>query len=167
VLDSLRALPCAQLGEGRTLVDMGSGAGLPGIPLAVALPKAMIVLVEPKRRRVAFLELVVQELDLRNAEVAAGTMAEFGERRREVDACLARAFGSPSTSWVEGARVLRRGGRVLYYAGRSWSEASSDLPPGVRAQICAPSRGPVSGPIVALSETDPNQEHPDGPDAPI
>jgi len=165
VLDSLRALPCIRARKEYTLVDMGSGAGLPGLPLAVALPDATFVLVEPKRRRVAFLELVVMELGLRNTEVVSGTMAEFGERLRKADACLARAFGSPSKAWSEGAPVLRRGGRVLYYAGRSWSEASLDLPPGVRGQICAPPKGPGSGPIVALFETDPSQENPDGPDA--
>jgi 16S rRNA (guanine527-N7)-methyltransferase len=147
------------------MVDMGSGAGLPGVPLAVAFPEAWVALVEPTRRRVAFLELAVQELGLRNTEVMPGTMAQFAERRHLVDVCLARAFGSPNASWTEGARVLRRGGRVLYYAGRSWSEASSDLPPGVRARICAPSRGSGIGPIVALFEIDPSQEQPDGPDA--
>lgn len=165
VLDSLRVLHCIRPREERSLVDMGSGAGFPGIPVAVALPEAAIALVEPKRRRVAFLELVVEELGLRNTEVVAAPMVEFGDRRHDVDACLARAFGSPAIAWAESARVLRRGGRVLYYAGRSWSEASSDLPAGVRARICAPSRGPDSGPIVALFETDPSQEHPDGPDA--
>ena len=66
--DSLKALPLlADLPEGPA-VDVGSGAGLPGVPLAIAEPARLWRLIEPRKRRAAFLEEVVRELAL-NCEV--------------------------------------------------------------------------------------------------
>src|SRR5688500_10365093 len=68
IVDSLRGLAC--LGEeGGPILDLGSGAGLPGVPMAVARPDLDFILVERKSRAAAFLELVVGELSLTNVTV--------------------------------------------------------------------------------------------------
>lgn len=64
-------------GGASTIVDLGSGAGLPGVVIAVMLPQARVLLVERRRRRAAFLELVRGALELENAEVFGGDVVDL------------------------------------------------------------------------------------------
>jgi 16S rRNA (guanine527-N7)-methyltransferase len=114
IVDSLRA--ARAFGEAdRRACDLGSGAGLPGLPLAIALPHCRFVLCEPKRRRAAFLELAVERLKLDNAEVAVARAEELPAG--SADICTARAFASIEESWKSAWRVLGPGGRLVYFAG--------------------------------------------------
>ena len=69
-LDSLTLLPLVQ-GEQAHLLDVGTGAGFPGLALACVLPKVRFTLVEPRQKRVSFLRHVIRTLGLTNAEVVA------------------------------------------------------------------------------------------------
>ena len=69
-LDSLSLLPLVQ-GPEVHLLDVGSGAGFPGLALACVLPQARFTLVEPRQKRVSFLRHVIRTLGLRNVEVVA------------------------------------------------------------------------------------------------
>jgi 16S rRNA (guanine527-N7)-methyltransferase len=120
VLDSLRA--SAPLAGARDAYDLGSGAGLPGIVVAIARPELRVGLVDSRRRRVAFLELAVAELGLSNAGVL-GVRAET--LTEPVDACLARAFAPAPSAWELAEPLLRPGGRLLYFAGTG--ERTEDL----------------------------------------
>ena len=120
LLDCLRAAP--HVSAGRLVYDLGSGAGLPGVVVAVALPETHVVLVDRRANRAAFLELAVQELGLPNAEVFAGSAEELSD---PADACLSRAFAPLDRSWQAAARVLRPGGRLVYFAGRELGEPGS------------------------------------------
>src|SRR5947209_3293212 len=71
VLDSIRAVG-GILPQDRVACDLGSGGGLPGVPVALALPELSVTLVEARRLRAAWLELVVAELGLLNATVVHG-----------------------------------------------------------------------------------------------
>jgi len=82
----------ADLSAHKRIVDLGSGAGLPGLLLALALPESQIVLLERQGKRASFLRQAIMELSVGNATVAssadeAGTSGPF-------DAVIARAFGS-------------------------------------------------------------------------
>jgi 16S rRNA (guanine527-N7)-methyltransferase len=112
ILDSLRAAPVVQGDE--LAADLGSGAGLPGVVVAIALPRLRMLLVERRPRRAAILELMVEELDVPNATVFAGLVVELPER---VDVALARAFAPPDEAWAQARGVLRPGGRLVYFAG--------------------------------------------------
>ncbi len=98
ILDSLALLaPLSELSDGSRVVDVGSGGGVPGIPLAIALPNLRFTLVEATTKKARFLEQVVQKLGLENvevvnerAEVAAG---EGSKHRGRYDAVVARAVG--------------------------------------------------------------------------
>lgn len=149
IADSLRGLACLSPRD-RHIADLGSGAGLPGIPVAIARPDAVVLLVEPKARRAGFLELVKEELGLANVRVAAVTASDVSER---VDACLARAFGRPETTWKIGSRLLKPRGRLIYYAGRSWDESSQARlgTVGAKARVCAVARSSWQGPIVVMT----------------
>ena len=112
ILDSLRAAPIVQGDD--LAADLGSGAGLPGVVVAIALPRIRMLLVERRPRRAAILELVVEELGISNATVFAGRVVELPER---VDVALARAFAPPEEAWAQARQVLRPGGRLVYFAG--------------------------------------------------
>lgn len=112
ILDSLRA---ARVVEGAELAaDLGSGAGLPGLVIAISLPRLRMLLVERRPRRAALLELAVDELGLSNATVFAGPVVEMPDR---VDVALARAFAPLDETWAQAREVLGPGGRLVYFAG--------------------------------------------------
>jgi len=123
ILDSLRAAALFRPNDTGAL-DFGSGAGLPGIVLAIAVPRCWFVLVEPRRKRAGFLELVVERLALPNVEVV---VARAEEMTGEWDVATARAFAPPARAWKLGHRLLRPGGRLIYFAGsREPAEAIAD-----------------------------------------
>jgi len=98
-------------------VDLGSGAGLPGLVLALALPGSRWVLVEAMERRAQPLVEAVDALDLGDrVEVWVGRAEAFGHqasRRGEADVVTARGFGPPAVVAECGAPLLRQGGRLL------------------------------------------------------
>jgi 16S rRNA (guanine527-N7)-methyltransferase len=126
ILDSLRGVAAVRP-EDADAYDLGSGAGLPGIPVAIACPDLLMRVVDSRRNRAAFLELVVEELGLENVRVVAGRVEDLAE---PVDLCFARAFADARSAWDAAAPRLRTGGRLVYFAGESFEDAF-DLPPGV------------------------------------
>jgi 16S rRNA (guanine527-N7)-methyltransferase len=112
ILDCLRAAPMVH--EVDVACDLGSGAGLPGIVVAVAEPGVRVLLVESRAKRAAFLEFAVLELGLSNADVVVGRAEEL---HREVDVCFARAFAPLPLAWSVARGILRPGGRLVYFAG--------------------------------------------------
>ena len=102
---------------GATVVDVGSGAGLPGIPLAVLRPDLRVTLLESLQRRVAFLELAVAELELVDrARVVRGRAEEHRER---YDVVTARAVAPLPRLLGWCAPLVVTGGRVLALKGTS------------------------------------------------
>ena len=114
ILDCLRATPLLE--HAGDCYDLGSGAGLPGVLVAIALPSVRVGLVETRARRAAFLELAVQALGLRNAVVLAMRIEDLME---PVDACLARAFAPLREAWKAARPLLRHRGRLVYFAGKT------------------------------------------------
>src|SRR5207249_4599892 len=87
----------------------GARPGLPGIVLALAVPELQVGLVESQRRRVAFLELAVESLELRNADVLPRRAEEL--EPGSADLCTARAFAPPERAWQVAEPLLAPGGR--------------------------------------------------------
>ena len=108
LLDSLAVLPHL---EGPSVVDVGSGAGLPGIPLAVAKPEWRFALLDSNHKKAAFLRQAVLELNLENAQVVTDR-AEHWRPIPSFDVVISRAF-SDLPSFVETARHLCRSGGVM------------------------------------------------------
>ena len=111
-LDSLRAVPLVDGVD--EAADLGSGAGLPGVVVAIALPRVRMLLIERRPQRAAFLELAVEELGLPNAAVVAGRVEDVPG---DVDVALARAFAPIDEAWARAVGILRPGGRLVYFAG--------------------------------------------------
>lgn len=80
VHDAVRLREALPVAEGQSLLDVGSGAGLPGIPLAIAAPDLKVTLVERRLKRITFLRLVVSEIGLRNVRVIGTDLASPAAR---------------------------------------------------------------------------------------
>ncbi len=112
--DALRASPLLQGCEG-PVVDVGSGGGSPGIPLAVAHPELRFTLLEAERRKCAFLERVAAELP--NVDVVWGRAEEVADER--FGAALAKALAQPPVAAELCLPLVRPGGKVLLWVGKT------------------------------------------------
>jgi 16S rRNA (guanine527-N7)-methyltransferase len=103
------------------LVDIGSGAGLPGIALALIKPQLEVILLEPMLRRVDFLQECVESLGMENTSVVRGRAEEWSGRLR-ADVVTARAVASLDklAGWATG--LLGPGGEILAIKGQSAEE---------------------------------------------
>lgn len=116
LLNSAAAVPF--LPESGTIVDLGSGAGLPGIVVAAMRPDTQILLIEPMERRCAWLTEVTETLHLPNVEVKRGRAEEF-DGAFEADAVTARAVAPLDRLSRWSFPLLRRGGSLVALKGRS------------------------------------------------
>ncbi|MGZ4126571.1 MAG: 16S rRNA (guanine(527)-N(7))-methyltransferase RsmG [Actinomycetota bacterium] len=110
--------------EGEAWVDVGSGAGFPGLVLACCFPETQFTLVEPQRRRAGFLELQTAELGLLNAEVRTARAAELGTT---FDVATARALAEPAIALEALKNMVNPDGTVLVAVG-----STAIGPPGVQ-----------------------------------
>lgn len=121
--ESLHALPLIPPGA-RTLVDVGSGAGFPGVVLAAALPDVAVTLVEPRQRRWAFLRAACRRAALPcrclGARVESSLPSGLPER---IDVVTIRALKLPPDALGALASRLSEVGRVLVWAGAAEPEA--------------------------------------------
>ena len=106
------------LDPGDQIADIGSGAGLPGIPLAVARPDLRVILIEPLLRRSDFLREVIDDLDV-DITVVRGRAEEQTVRQQvgEMDAVVSRAVASLDKLTKWSMPLLRPGGRMLAMKG--------------------------------------------------
>jgi 16S rRNA (guanine527-N7)-methyltransferase len=114
VADSLVLLPF--LGEARRVVDVGSGGGLPGLPLKIARPELEVTLIEADQAKAAFLVQAAARLGLRGVEVLAVRAEEAGRdaRHREAyDVAVARAVAALPALVELCLPLVRVGGRLL------------------------------------------------------
>jgi 16S rRNA (guanine527-N7)-methyltransferase len=133
VMDSLRAAPLFASADALAL-DLGSGPGLPGLVLAVAIPHCRFVLVEPRRIRIGFLELAIETLGLLNAEVAPVRAEDLAG---PVDVVTSRAFAPLPRTWGVAGRLLRSSGRLIYFAGGSLDDPAAEAELAARQGLAA------------------------------
>lgn len=105
-------LGASLISHGERVMDIGSGAGFPGLPLAIERPDVTMVLAEPRAKRAAFLRHVVRDLGLANAEVLERRVEEVGGQT--FDAATIRAVGDPAR-WLRTAPFLRPGGSLIVW----------------------------------------------------
>lgn len=125
--DSLGA--AALCSEGESVVDIGTGAGFPGLPIAILRPGCPVLLVESNRKKVSFLLDVVSHLDLRNATVAE-TRAEAGPfvsaQGGKHSVVISRAFSAIPDFLRIALPLLRPGGRALAMKGPNYEAELAD-----------------------------------------
>jgi 16S rRNA (guanine527-N7)-methyltransferase len=116
VLDSLAGLdPIRAVKQRATIVDVGSGAGFPGIPLSIFLTDSLFFLLDRSAIRAAFLKNIVTLLGLKHVAVIED---DLGNVDRCFDVVTFRAFSPLQACWRGIARITRPGGTVAAYKGR-------------------------------------------------
>lgn len=124
LLDSLAVCPFVGTGN---LLDVGTGAGLPGIPLAIADPRLRVTLLDSNHKKTSFLRQACIELKLSNVTVEC-TRVDVFQPKQTFDSVISRAF-SDLTEFVRlSARLCRPGGRLLAMKGVYPAEELSRLP---------------------------------------
>ena len=131
--DSLRVVPLLDELPPGPCVDIGSGAGFPGVPLAIARPERRWTLIEPRKLRAAFLDEVVRELEL-DCEVVRATAEQCGARagyRATHVLATARAVADPIEIRSLAAPFLMPGGIVLVFTGEQYEYVERRPPEAV------------------------------------
>ena len=120
-LSCLMALPASQLASGARVIDVGSGAGFPGLPLKIVCPEMQLTLLEATGKKVSFLEHVVGVLGLTDVAVVHGRAEEFGHEpahREAYDWAVARAVADMPTLAEYLLPLVRVGGGALAQKGK-------------------------------------------------
>jgi 16S rRNA (guanine527-N7)-methyltransferase len=124
--DALVALRLPAVRSASVLADLGSGAGVPGLPLAIALPGARVVLVEGNGRKCEFMRGAAAELGLENVEVVQGRAETWRAGIGRMDLVTARALASLDVVAEYAAPLLRLGGALVAWRGQREPGAESD-----------------------------------------
>jgi 16S rRNA (guanine527-N7)-methyltransferase len=129
VADSLTGLEFERLAEARRIADIGSGAGFPGLVLAVALPDAQVDLIESVGRKCDFIERAIAVAGIANAGVINARSEELAaaQGRESYAAVTARAVGRLSTLAELASPLLEENGVLVAWKGRRNSEEESQL----------------------------------------
>src|SRR5690606_315212 len=117
--------PGADTSESRQVIDVGSGGGLPGIPLAIVRPDLRFTLLEATGKKAAFLRQAIAELGLANAQVLAERAERAGqdpEHRERYDVAVARAVGPMAVIAELTVPFVKVGGQVLLIKGQKADE---------------------------------------------
>ena len=138
LLDSLAMAPFFSTG---TLADLGTGPGLPGIPLAITHPGLQVTLVESNGKKCRFMREAVRKLGLSNARVAE-SRAEALDEPAAYDNLTARAMDTLAGIIAVGGHLLRPGGRLLAMKGVVPHEEIAALPAGWQVESITPLQVP-------------------------
>lgn len=130
IIDSLVVQPFL---HGTRMLDVGSGAGLPGIPLAIMNPDQQWVLLDKVTKKTRFMTQVIAELKLSNASVISERCEDF-EPEQCFDSILSRAFGTMRMFIETTNHLLCPDGRFIAMKGRYPQEELDDIPTGFMAQ---------------------------------
>ena len=125
LLDSLTVLCCADL-AGKTLIDVGCGAGFPGVPLAIACPEAKITLLDSLGKRVKWLEEILPQLGIDAECVTARAEEAVADRRERYDFATSRAVARLNILLELTAPYVKVGGAVLAMKGTAAREELSE-----------------------------------------
>jgi 16S rRNA (guanine527-N7)-methyltransferase len=123
--DALVALLLEPIRSAGTIADLGSGAGIPGLPLAIALPSAAVALVESSRRKCAFLERAVLACGLSTVSVVNARAEAWPEGIQRFELITARALAPLPVVLEYAAPLLAVGGRLVAWRGKRDAEAES------------------------------------------
>lgn len=115
ILDSLAIVPFV---EGERIIDIGTGAGLPGIPLAICLPEKSFMLLDSNSKKTRFVQQAVLELKLKNVQVLNSRVENYRPEQR-YDAVLTRAFASLPDIIDLTAHLLAQDGILLAMKGQT------------------------------------------------
>lgn len=128
-LDSLSIVKVMDMDQAERVIDIGTGAGFPGIPLKIAFPKLDIVLLDSLNKRIRFLDHVIEELGLEVIRTIHGRAEDFardGKYRERFDLCVSRAVANLSSLSEYCLPYVKVGGRFVSYKSGDIEEEVND-----------------------------------------
>lgn len=117
-VDSLSVKKVIDLEKIESVIDIGTGAGFPGIPLKIAYPHLKVVLLDSLQKRIKFLDAVIEELGLEDIETLHGRAEDYAKKaeyREQFDMCVSRAVANLSTLSEYCIPYVKKGGVFISY----------------------------------------------------
>lgn len=133
-LDSLVVAAGADFAGARTLCDLGTGAGLPGMVLKIAFPGLEVTLVDSVRKKLSFLDAVIEDLGLEGVRTLHGRAEDIGRdarHRERYDIVTARAVAEMRVLVELALPLLRKGGRAVFLKGADCTEELAAAGPAI------------------------------------
>lgn len=124
-VDSLLVLRTGWIPEGARVVDVGSGAGFPGIPLMILRPDLHLTMIDSLRKRLTFVENVIEELDISQTTTVHGRAEDLGRNpahREQYDIAVARAVAALPVLMEYTLPFVRTGGALIAWKGPRFAE---------------------------------------------
>lgn len=134
-LDSVSLIKAIELDRNIKLIDMGTGAGFPGIPLKIVFPKLKITLLDSLNKRILFLNKVISILDLKEIETVHGRAEDFakpGKLREQYDICVSRAVANMTTLSEYCLPFVKKGGFFISYKSEKIVEEMTVAEKGIK-----------------------------------
>lgn len=127
--DSMSVIKYYDFHDQINVIDVGTGAGFPGIPLAILLPNVQFTLMDSLNKRITFLNEVVKKCGLKNVECIhsrAEELAKDGDYRENYDVCVSRAVANLSVLLEYCIPFIKKGGKFISYKSISSEEELTD-----------------------------------------
>ena len=128
-IDSISLIKAHDVSLPVSVIDIGTGAGFPGIPLKIAFPNLKITLLDSLNKRVNFLQAVIDELQLEDIDAIHGRAEDFakkGKLREQYDLCVSRAVANLSTLSEYCLPYIKVGGKFISYKSEKIVEESEN-----------------------------------------
>jgi 16S rRNA (guanine527-N7)-methyltransferase len=128
--DSLRGVLTYWEREDMRVIDIGTGAGFPGLPIAIAKPSWQVTMIDSTQKKVNFVQQVIEELELSNASAIAGraeALAQSVKYHRKFDLAVIRAVGKPDICTKYCLPFLNQKGNAVLYRGQWLTDESEQF----------------------------------------
>lgn len=142
-LDSAMAVKYYDFSTVHNFIDVGTGAGFPGIPIKILYPQISATLLDSLGKRLTFLKKIVDNLNLDRVELVHGRAEDFGRNpdyREKYDLCFSRAVANLSTLSEYCVPFIKRGGTFLAYKSGEMEEELEKAKPAIKKLGCKTGR---------------------------
>ncbi len=134
-VDSIMSVPCEEFQKAKRIIDVGTGGGFPGIPLALAAPDKEFVLMDSLNKRIKIINQLCEEIGITNVTAVharAEELAKNKAHRQKYDLCVSRAVANLSTLSEYCLPFIKQGGWFLSYKGPDTDKELADAKKAIK-----------------------------------